>query len=134
MDANARIPLLEAEVARLSHDLSTIDRQWKRKHLLALFGLAAIPAYFFFGPPAAGGGTVTISAYGDFDANDEFLFFTLDDFGNPITHSVLNGQGQQRYARQTVNVTQGEIESLLANGLTLMLGPNVSSLPTKLTV
>lgn len=53
--ANAdRIPLLESEVTRLEHELSILQRQWDRKHLLAFFGLLAIPAYFLFGGLVAG--------------------------------------------------------------------------------
>lgn len=44
-----RIPLLESEVKRLENELSILERQWNRKHLLALFALAGIPAYFLFG-------------------------------------------------------------------------------------
>lgn len=49
-----RIPLMEAEIERLRAELATLERQWSRKHLLALFGLAAIPCYFLFGPFVAG--------------------------------------------------------------------------------
>lgn len=49
-----RIPKLEAEVTRLRGELDTIKRQWSRKHLLAIFGVLAIPAYFLFGPFVAG--------------------------------------------------------------------------------
>ena len=49
-----RIEKLEAEIVRLQHELEVLQRQWNKKHLLALFGLAAIPAYFLFGPLVAG--------------------------------------------------------------------------------
>ncbi len=41
--------MLEAEVTRLNGELALLERQWSRKHLLAVFGLFAIPAYFLFG-------------------------------------------------------------------------------------
>jgi hypothetical protein len=44
-----RIAMLEAEVTRLHGELRILDRQWSRKHLLAAFGILAIPAYFLFG-------------------------------------------------------------------------------------
>jgi hypothetical protein len=44
-----RIPLLEAEVVRLRSEIVLLERQWSRKHLLAFFGLLAIPAYLIFG-------------------------------------------------------------------------------------
>jgi hypothetical protein len=44
-----RIPKMEAEIERLRAELATLERQWQRKHLLGLFGLAAIPCYFAFG-------------------------------------------------------------------------------------
>ena len=50
----AKIAMMEAEIARLRSELATLERQWSRKHLLALFGLAAIPCYFVFGPLIAG--------------------------------------------------------------------------------
>lgn len=46
--------MMEAEIARLRSELATLERQWARKHLLALFGLAAIPCYFLLGPLIAG--------------------------------------------------------------------------------
>jgi hypothetical protein len=44
-----RRELLEAEIERLQRELEVLERQWQKKHLLALFGLAAIPAHFAFG-------------------------------------------------------------------------------------
>jgi hypothetical protein len=41
-----REALLVAEVERLKKELAILQRQWDRKHLLGLFGLFAIPAYF----------------------------------------------------------------------------------------
>lgn len=49
MVADDRIPLLEAEVRRLDDELALLERQWNRKHWLALFALLGIPAYFVFG-------------------------------------------------------------------------------------
>lgn len=49
-----RIKLMEAEVARLDHELGVLERQWGKKHLLAFFGVLAIPCYFLFGPLVAG--------------------------------------------------------------------------------
>lgn len=44
-----RIPLLEAEMKRLESELSILERQWNRRHLLAFYALLGIPAYFLFG-------------------------------------------------------------------------------------
>lgn len=49
-----RIAMLEAELIRLDGELAILNRQWSRKHLLAVFGLLAIPAYFLFGGLVAG--------------------------------------------------------------------------------
>lgn len=49
-----RTAMLEAEVTRLEGELRMLDRAWSRKHLLAAFGLFAIPAYFLFGGLVAG--------------------------------------------------------------------------------
>lgn len=43
-----RIPLLEAEVKRLEHELAILQRQWDRKHYLWAFGVLVVPAYFVF--------------------------------------------------------------------------------------
>lgn len=45
-NADERGALLAAEVERLQKELGILQRQWDRKHLLGLFGLFAIPAYF----------------------------------------------------------------------------------------
>jgi hypothetical protein len=44
-----KLAKLEAEVRRLEGELAVLERQWRRKHLLALFGIAAVPCYFLFG-------------------------------------------------------------------------------------
>ncbi len=44
--------LIEAELKRLEVELGVLERQWNRKHYLALFGLLTIPAYFYWGIPA----------------------------------------------------------------------------------
>jgi hypothetical protein len=46
--------LLEAEVVRLQRELVLLEQQWKKKHWLALFVVAAIPAFFVFGRLVAG--------------------------------------------------------------------------------
>ncbi len=46
-DTVARITLLEGEVDRLRKELAILERQWARKHLLAAFGLLALPALYF---------------------------------------------------------------------------------------
>lgn len=46
-DSPARIPILEAELVRLRGELAILERQWARKHLLAGFGLLALPALYF---------------------------------------------------------------------------------------
>jgi hypothetical protein len=38
--------MLTAELERLHEELAILQRQWDRKHLLGLFGILAIPAYF----------------------------------------------------------------------------------------
>lgn len=38
-----RIGLLNAEIGRLESEIVVLDRQWSKKHWLALFGLVAIP-------------------------------------------------------------------------------------------
>ena len=47
-----RRKLLVAEHARLAGELELIERQWVRRHWLGLFGIAALPAYFFSGEVA----------------------------------------------------------------------------------
>lgn len=39
--------LLVAEHERLATELRLIERQWVKRHWLGLFGIAALPAYFF---------------------------------------------------------------------------------------
>ncbi|MBN8609509.1 MAG: hypothetical protein J0L92_02935 [Deltaproteobacteria bacterium] len=46
-DPRARVTLLEGELSRLQKELAILDRQWARKHLLAAFGLVALPALYF---------------------------------------------------------------------------------------
>lgn len=46
-DPAARITLLEGELDRLRKELAILERQWARKHLLAAFGLFALPALYF---------------------------------------------------------------------------------------
>lgn len=53
-DSSDKTKLLEAEIQRLEHEHELLDRQWNKKHFLALFGLLAIPAYFLFGGLVAG--------------------------------------------------------------------------------
>ncbi len=42
-----RETLLTEELERLKKELAVLDRQWARKHYLGVFGLLAIPAYFY---------------------------------------------------------------------------------------
>lgn len=46
MSTSEREAKLAAELERLQKELAVLERQWSRKHLLGLFGLFAIPAYF----------------------------------------------------------------------------------------
>jgi hypothetical protein len=42
--------LLTDEIGRLRGQLEVLERQWKKKHWLALFGLLAIPIWIFAPP------------------------------------------------------------------------------------
>lgn len=41
--AERRAELLRAEITRLETEIGVLERQWNKKHWLALFGLVAIP-------------------------------------------------------------------------------------------
>lgn len=44
--------ILEAEVVRLERELGVLEAQWGKRQYLLLFGLLAIPGYFWLGPSA----------------------------------------------------------------------------------